>query len=104
MQDFIADFGKLKLTLRYALFETEDYDNRQYTYENDVWLAYSLPAYNGSGVRKIVILEYKINKHISVWLRYAHMRYRNQEFMGSGIDQIEGNAKNDIKAQVVLRL
>ncbi len=62
MQDLILDVGKLKLTMRYAIFDTEDYDNRQYSYENDVWLAYSIPAYNGSGVRKMAIIEYKVNK------------------------------------------
>jgi hypothetical protein len=103
MQDLIVDFGKLKITTRYGLFDTEDYDNRQYVYENDVWLAYSMPAYAGSGVRKIVIIEYKINKYVGVWIRYAHMRYQNQETIGSTVDRIDGNIKNDIKAQVVVR-
>lgn len=104
MQDLILSIGKLKFTMRYGLFDTEDYDNRQYVYENDVWLAYSLPAYAGSGVRKIIILQYKINRHISCWVRYAHMRYRDQESIGTSVDRIEGNLKNDIKAQVVIRL
>lgn len=103
MQDMILDVGKLKFTLRYALFETEDYDNRQYAYENDVWLAYSLPAYYGSGVRKMVMIEYKINKHVSFWIRYAHIRYRNQPFIGTSIDRIDGDKKNDVKAQLVVR-
>jgi hypothetical protein len=103
MQDMILDVGKLKITLRYALFETEDYDNRQYAYENDVWLAYTLPAYYGSGVRKMVMIEYKMNKHFSFWIRYAHIRYRNQTFIGTSIDRIEGDNKNDVKAQLVVR-
>ncbi|WP_276369924.1 helix-hairpin-helix domain-containing protein [Chryseolinea sp. H1M3-3] len=103
MQDLIIDLGKLKLTMRYGLFETEDYDNRQYAYENDVWLAYSLPAYYGAGVRKMIILQYKINRHITFWFRYAHIRYQHQNQIGSGIDSIEGNTKDDIKAQMVFR-
>ena len=103
VQDLIADFGKLKITMRYGLFDTEDYDNRQYVYENDVWLAYSMPAYAGVGVRKIVIIGYKISKHIGVWIRYAHMRYQDQEAIGTSVDRIDGNTRNDIKAQVVIR-
>lgn len=103
MQDFILDIGKLKLTMRYAIFETEDYDNRQYSYENDVWLAYSIPAYNGSGVRKMAIIEYKINKHFSLWLRYAQIRYQNLEYIGSGLDRIDGDRKDDVKAQIVIK-
>jgi hypothetical protein len=104
VQDLIFDFGKLKITTRYALFETGDYDNRQYVYENDVWLAYSMPAYAGAGVRKILIIGYKFNKHLGLWIRYAHMRYQNQEAIGTNVDRIDGNIRNDIKAQVVIRL
>jgi hypothetical protein len=103
VQDLIVGLGKLKITARYALFETGDYDNRQYVYENDVWLAYSMPAYAGAGVRKILIVGYKINKHIGLWLRYAHMGYHNQEEIGTSVDKIDGNIRNDIKAQVVIR-
>jgi hypothetical protein len=103
MQDLIMDFGRLKLTMRYGVFETEDYDNRQYAYENDVWLAYSLPAYYGAGVRKMIILQYKMNRHITFWFRYAHIRYQHQNQIGSGIDSIEGDTKDDIKAQMVFR-
>ena len=103
MQDFILDIGKLKVTMRYAIFETEDYDNRQYSYENDVWLAYSIPAYNGSGVRKMAIIEYKVTRQISLWLRYAQIRYQNLEFMGSGVDRIDGDRKDDVKAQFVIK-
>lgn len=103
IQDFILDVGKLKLSMRYALFETEDYDNRQYVYENDVWLAFSLPAYYGTGIRKMVIIDYKFNKHISLSARYAHTRYENQEFIGTSVDRIEGPQKNDLKAQLLVR-
>ena len=103
LHDLILDAGKIKLTMRYAIFDTEDYDNRQYSYENDVWLAYSIPAYNGSGVRKMAMLEYKVNKTISVWLRYARIRYQNLEFIGNGVDRIEGNCKDDVKAQLVIK-
>ena len=103
VQDLIVDFGKLKITTRYALFETGDYDNRQYVYENDVWLAYSMPAYAGVGVRKIIIIGYKMNKHMGISIRYAHIRYQNQEAIGTSVDQITGNIRNDIKAQLVIR-
>ena len=103
MQDLILDVGQLKLTMRYAVFDTEDYDNRQYSYENDVWLAQSMPAYNGSGIRKMAIIAYKINKQIQAWLRYAHIRYRNLDFIGTSVDRIEGDTRDDVKAQLVIK-
>jgi hypothetical protein len=104
MQDLIVDLGKLKLTVRYALFETDDYDNRQYSYENDVWLAYSMPAYSGVGVRKMAMIEYKLNNHMSFWIRYARIRYNKQEEIGTGVDQIKGVEKDDIKVQLLVRI
>ena len=100
LQDISADMGKFQITGRYALFDTDDYDNRQYVYENDVWLAYSMPAYAGVGIRKILMIEYKLNRFMSFWLRYASMRYPNEEKIGSGVEAIGTNIKNDIKFQV----
>jgi hypothetical protein len=58
MQDVQVDTGKLKVSTRFALFDTEDYDNRQYAYEKDVLYAFSLPAYNGRGTRQYLLLQY----------------------------------------------
>lgn len=99
-QDVQFDLGRLKLTARYAVFETDDYDNRQYAYENDVLLAYSLPAYYGTGIRRIAMIEYKLNRQLSLWFRYANTRYPYEEIIGSGPDTVVGNTKNDIKFQL----
>lgn len=103
VQDISYDLGKLTITGRYALFDTEDYDNRQYVYERDVWLAYSLPAYSGVGVRNYLLAEYTVNKHFSFWIRLAHTRFTDREEIGSGADAIEGDTKNDIRIQARIK-
>ena len=103
VQDISFDLGKFTLSGRYALFDTDDYDNRQYVYERDVWLAYSLPAYSGVGVRNYVLAEYTVNKHVSVWLRFAHIRYTDRNEIGNGADTIEGNTKNDLSLQARIK-
>lgn len=100
IQDLRWNMGKIGITARYALFDTEDYDNRQYVYENDVWLAFSLPAYEGKGVRNYLLFSYKLNRHISAWVRFSHVRYTDREEIGSGYDLIEGNTRNDVKFQL----
>ncbi|MBT1705478.1 helix-hairpin-helix domain-containing protein [Chryseosolibacter indicus] len=102
VQDLQIDLGKLEVSARHALFDTDNYDNRQYIYENDVWLAYSLPALEGTGIRNYIMLEYKVSKWLSLWLRFAKTRYSNKDEIGSGIQRINGNTKNDIKLQAVL--
>ncbi len=104
LQDVRINVGKLSVTARYALFDTDDYDNRHYVYERDVWLAYSLPAYSGQGVRNYIVTEYSVNKKLSLWLRYAHTRYTDRDVIGTGADTITGNRRNDIRAQVCIKL
>ena len=104
LQDALFNLGKLGVTLRYALFDTDDYDNRQYVYENDVWLAYSLPLYEGRGTRRYVVLDYPISRKLTVWVRYAHTRYLDREEIGSGLDAIPGNRRNDVKFQLRFKL
>jgi hypothetical protein len=104
IQDVNFDMGRFSISTRYALFDCDDYDNRQYAYERDVWLAYSFPAYNGVGLRNYVMVQYKLTSKIDVWLRLAHTRYTDRDVIGAGGETIEGNTKNDIKFQARIRL
>jgi hypothetical protein len=103
VQDLSFSTGKFKFTARHALFDTDNYDNRQYVYENDAWLAYSLPAYAGVGVRNYALIEFTMHKNLAFWLRYARTRLINEIEIGSGQDTIEGNTENDVKFQVRLK-
>ena len=100
VQDISAEIGKLQITARYAITDTDDYDNRQYVYENDVWLAYSMPAYSGVATRKILLVEYKLNRYLCVWIRFASTRFPTEKKIGSGLDAIGTNIKNDVKFQL----
>jgi hypothetical protein len=101
MQSVSVQFGKLQVAGNYSIFRTDDFDNRQYAYENDVQLAFSLPAYDGKGIRNYLIVEYKITKALTVWLRYARTRYIDRDEIGSGLETIEGNTRNDVKFQSI---
>lgn len=103
IQDLAYGRGKWSLTMRYALFDTDDYDNRLYVSERDVWLTASLPAYDGVGVRTYVLLHYKISKTLDAWFRWARTAYEDRSGIGSGMDQIDGNTRNDAKFQVRIR-
>ncbi|MDX2301442.1 MAG: helix-hairpin-helix domain-containing protein [Microscillaceae bacterium] len=100
VQDFGFDFGKLRLDFRYSLFDTDDFDNRQYVYEKDVLWSFSIPAYNGRGIRSYALLRYQITRKIDVWLRYARFDYQNQDTVSSGGEETQGNTRSEIRAQV----
>jgi hypothetical protein len=99
IQDIRFSLGRFELTGRHALFHTDHYDNRLYVYENDAWLAYSLPAYSGIGVRNYALIEYRLHKQLTLWLRYARTRLLKAAKIGSGPETIDGNTKNDVKFQ-----
>lgn len=95
--------GRWSLAVRYALFDTDDFENRQYVYERDVWLATSLPAYEGSGFRNYVLLQFAVSRKVDLWLRWARTVYADRESVGTGGDEIRGNARNDVKFQLRIK-
>ncbi len=103
LQDVTWRSGKFSVSGRYALFDTDDYDNRLYIYEKDVWLAFSFPAYYGVGVRNYLLLQYSISRKVDVWLRWAHVRLTDRDVIGSGSEAIDGNIRNDVKFQTRIR-
>jgi hypothetical protein len=104
IQDLNFDIGRFTFSTRYALFDTDDYDNRQYVYEKDVWLAFSFPAYYGVGIRSYALVQYKASQKIDLWVRWARTTYTDRDTIGSGGETIYGNTKNDLKFQVRIKL
>ncbi len=100
IQDVNFDVWKLKFNTRMALFETDDFDNAQYVYESDVLYAFSIPAYNGTGVRTYAMVRYDPIRNVSLWLRYARFSFRDREVVGSGLDESEGDTSTEVKAML----
>jgi hypothetical protein len=88
------------ISLRYALFDTDNYDTRIYAYENDVLYAFSIPSYYYQGSRFYLLIKYEITNNIDVWLRLAQTAWNNREVVGTGLDASQGNTRTEIKAQV----
>lgn len=89
----------LNLTFRYALFNTDSYDSRIYAYENEILYFYSIPAYYYKGSRVYGILQYQF-RNIDIWIRYGQFLYNNRTTIGSGLSEIQGNRKSEIKIQL----
>jgi hypothetical protein len=103
MQDVTFAWQRFSVNTRYAIFDTDEFDNRIYVYEPDAWLAFTFPAYNGKGVRSLALLQYKISKKIDVWIRWAQTRYTDRNSIGSGGETILGNTQNDVRFQTRIR-
>ncbi len=87
-------------SFRYGIFDTDSYNSRIYAYENDVLYMFSIPAYYNRGTRTYLTLRYKVMRGIDVWLRYGLTYYDNVDVISSGLEEIQGNHKQEIKAQI----
>ena len=85
---------------RFALFDTKTYDTRVYAFESDVLYAFSIPPYYNKGTRFYFMIRYRIVRGIDIWLRFAQTYFANQQTFGSGLEQIDGNVRSEIKAMV----
>ena len=91
----------ITLTGRYALFDTDGYDSRLYTFESQIPGSYAIPAYYYRGSRTYLMINYSINRRIDLWIRWGQTYYSNQKVISAGsLTEIIGNVKSDIRAQV----
>jgi Helix-hairpin-helix motif len=90
-------------SIRVQYFETSSYNSRIYAYENDVLYSFSIPVFYDKGVRYYINANYDVNKKISLWARVAQIIYNNKNLVGSGLDEIKGNLKTEIKVQVMYK-
>ncbi len=100
-QDVIfKPMGPLSFTTRFAIFDTDTYDSRTYAYENDILGAAFVPAYAYKGSRFYLNLRYKGIRNLTLEARFAQTYLRDRDFFGSGLDEIEGHTRTEVKAQI----
>ena len=62
--------------------------------------SFSIPAYSNRGTRTYLTARYQFRKGIDLWIRYAITYYENLDVISSGLEEIQGNHKSDVKIQV----
>lgn len=87
--------------IRLQYFETDNFDSRIYAYENDVLYGFSIPAFSDKGFRYYANINYDVSKKLSFWLRVARTTYLNKDKVGSGLDQIAGNSRTELRVQML---
>lgn len=101
----INAFGRypLKITFRYAFFDTDAYDSRIYSFENDMLYAFSIPAFSGQGTRLYVLLKCSLGKQFDLRLKYAATHYTDRKTTGSGLSVVQGDRYSELKMQLVCK-
>ena len=93
----------LTFTARVALFDTQDYNSRLYAYEQDVLYAFTVPMFYGRGVRLALVIKYDILDNLDFWFRIGNTYYADKTVIGTGLDEIQGPNKTEIKVQFRLK-
>lgn len=98
--DYKPMSSRLSANIRFAWFNTPSYNSRIYAYENDVLYGAGSGIYSGKGIRTYMNLRYRPLKKMDIWTRYSISIYRNTERLSSGLDEIIGNKKSELKLQL----
>jgi len=95
--NYVPKKNKASFSIKYTLFDTEDFENRIYSYEKDIPSVFSMSSFYGKGSRLSLLLKYKITKKISMQAKIGHSFYRDRDQVGTALEQVEGNQLTDIR-------
>ncbi|MDA7580656.1 hypothetical protein N8758_04435 [Crocinitomicaceae bacterium] len=109
MLQFVQDIlyrpksSPINLALRYALFDTESYNSRIYSFENNALYVFSVPANYYQGSRAYVLFRLKFLRRFDLWIKYGVRIFSNRQSLGTGPEKIDGNRKTDLTVQLRMK-
>ena len=94
----------LKVQFRFAYFDTDSYNTRIYTYENNVLYGYSFPALYDRGFRSYLNLNWKPFTLITLYLKAGLTYYPDKSTISSSLTQVNDNKLFDLSFQIRIKL
>jgi deoxycytidylate deaminase len=61
---------------------------------------FAIPPYSGRGVRWYAMARFTPLRGVDLWVRYGAFIYRDQTVISSGLQEIPGNVRSDLKVQL----
>ncbi len=92
------------LVMRFALFDIPAYESRIYAYEPEVLYGYSVPAYQGKGIRCNLLIKFGFGRRVDAWVKGGISYYTDRIVVGTGLDQTAGNLRSELGCQLRIRL
>jgi len=103
-QDILyTPFRKLNLWFRYAYYDTDGYNSRIYTYENDLLYSFSIPEFHGKGKRLYLNLKWAPTSRVTAYAKAGYTIHDGALSLGSGNDVTPGNARFELRGQLYFR-
>ncbi len=91
LHDIIYRFRQVPVTLwfRYCIFNTDNWDSRLYTYENDLLYSFSIPALSGEGSRSYIMVKWEIGDIAELRFKYGLTSYLSSANENEEKDEIK---------------
>jgi len=85
---------------RFVLFNTDGWNSRIYTFENNALYTFSVPALSGHGERMYLLLKWAGIRNLKIWLRAATTIYFDRSTISSGHSAINTNHKSTVTCEM----
>ena len=92
------------IRMKYTLFDIPFYNTRIYTYEPDLLYSFSAPGCYGRGIRCVLLIQFGIARKVDLWGWLGVTKYVDRTTIGSGLEEIDGSLKSEVKVQLRVRL
>lgn len=79
-----------------GLFQTDDYWSSVYSTEKSLLYTFSVPKFYGKGYRLAVNIKYQPIERIAIYLKYGRTHYFDRDLLGTDLEEISGNARDDL--------
>jgi hypothetical protein len=90
----------LQADIRLAVFGTDTFDTRVFTYEDDLLYTFSVPSFSGRGRRAYLLVRWSGLPFLTLQIKGAVTRYEDVTRVGSGLDTTEGNRIREVRFQL----
>jgi len=90
---------KLQVDTRLTMFETESFATRVYQFENDLLYVFASQSLFNKGQRMYVLLDYEPFEFLEIWAKFGITIYEDEQTIGSGLNQIQGDTRSEVGLQ-----
>lgn len=93
--------NKCRFDLGVTYFNTDSYNARVYHYEPSLLYTFGSTAYYDQGIRTTLLASVPIVKQsLFIHAKFGMTRYFNRDTIGSGLEMIEANHREDLQVQI----
>lgn len=90
----------ISFSARFVLMDTDGFDARYYSYENNLLYTFSIPPYYHRGSRYYLNLRYRGIRNLTLEARMERTFWSDQTSIGGGLEEINGQNRTALSAQV----